>query len=90
MEFVSEGKDVIPYELNINMDSFFQTSENEFWEKAEFFSGLKQAAVYDNEYKNSKFLYQTLKMRNVGDMNDLYNTEDFILLCKIIENLFKQ
>ena len=54
MEIVTEGKGVIPYELIINMDSFFQTPENEFWEKNQnFFSKLKQAAVNDNYYENS-------------------------------------
>ena len=29
-------------------------------------------------------------MRNLGDMNDLYNMQDVILLCEIIENRFKK
>ena len=28
-------------------------------------------------------------MRNLGDMNDLYNAQDVILLCEIIENRFQ-
>ena len=28
-------------------------------------------------------------MRNLGDMNDLYNAQDVILLCEIIENKFQ-
>ena len=28
-------------------------------------------------------------MRNLGDMNDLYNAQDVILLCEIIENKFR-
>ena len=28
-------------------------------------------------------------MRNLGDMNDLYNVQDVILLCEIIENRFQ-
>ena len=28
-------------------------------------------------------------MRNLGDLNDLYNAQDVILLCKIIENCFQ-
>ena len=27
-------------------------------------------------------------MRHLGDMNDLYNVQDVILLCKICENRF--
>ena len=29
-------------------------------------------------------------MRNLVDMNDLYNAQDVILLCKIIENRFQE
>ena len=28
-------------------------------------------------------------MRNLGDMNDLYNTQDVILLCEVIETRFQ-
>ena len=28
-------------------------------------------------------------MINVGDMNDLYNAQNIILLCEIIENRFQ-
>ena len=28
-------------------------------------------------------------MRNLSDMNDLYNAQDVILLCEIIENSFQ-
>ena len=33
LEIVSEGKGIIPYELIINLDSFFQTPDNEFCRK---------------------------------------------------------
>ena len=60
-----------------------------FGKKTEFFSELKQSAVNDDDYENSKYLYQTLKMRNLGDLNDLYNTQDVILLTEIIESRFE-
>ena len=56
--------------------------------KKQFSSKLKQSAVNDQDYEHSKFLYQTLKMRNLGDLNDLYNTQDEILLAEIIEIRF--
>ena len=71
------------------MESFFIKPENEFWEKTEFFSELKQSAVNDDDYENSKYLYQTLKMRNLGDLHDFYNTQDVILLTEIIESRFE-
>ena len=60
-----------------------------FFEKSEFYSNLKQKSVADEEYESSLYLYKTLKMRNLGDMNDLYDTQDVILLCKVIENRFQ-
>ena len=57
----SDGKGIMPYEIIVDMESFFVRSENDFWEKSEFFSELKQSAVNDEEYENSKYLYQTLK-----------------------------
>ena len=69
------------------MESFFIKPDSEFWgEKTEFFNELKQSAVNNEDYENSKYLYQTLKMRNLGDLNDLCNTQDTILLTEIIEN----
>ena len=70
------------------MESFFIKPDGEFREKSEFFSELKQKAVNDESYENSKYLYQTLKMGNLGDLNDLYNAQDLILLTKIIESRF--
>ena len=49
-------------------------------------SELKQSAVNDDDYENSKYLYQTFKMRNLGDLNHLYNTQDIILLTEIIQS----
>ena len=60
-----------------------------FGKKTKFFSEFKESAVNDEDYKNSKYLYQTLKMRNLRDLNDLYNTQDVILLTEIIESQFQ-
>ena len=71
------------------MESFFIKPDNEFWEKREFFSEIKLSAVDDESYENSKYLYRLLKMRNLSDLNDLYNTQDVILLTEIIESQFQ-
>ena len=86
---MSEGKGVIPYEMIIDMQSFFITPEKDFWEKTDFYSDLKQSAVNDEDYENSKYLYHTLKMRHLSDLNDLYIVQDVILLSEIIENPFE-
>ena len=65
------------------------TPEKEFCGKTEFFSELKQSAVNDNDCENSKYSYHNLKMRNLGDLNDLYNAQNVILLWEIIESRFQ-
>ena len=89
LDIISTGKGIIPYELIVNMEYFFITSDQDFSEKTEFFSELKLSAVNDEDYEQSKYLYQTLKMRNLGDLNDLYNAQDVILLTEIIESRFQ-
>ena len=73
----------------IDMQSFFTTPEKDFWEETEFYSDWKQSAVNNDDYENSKYLYHSLKMRHLGNLNDLYNVQDVILLSQIIENRFE-
>ena len=81
---------MIPYEKIVSEDSLDLTPENSmFFEKRELYSELKQNFVSDEEYENSFYLYKTLKMRNLSDMNGLHNAQDVILLCEIIENCFQ-
>ena len=89
LELISEGKGIIPYEIIVDMESFFVKPENDFCEKTDFFSELKQRVVNDENYENSKYLYQTFKMRNFGVLNDLHNTQGVILLTEIIESRFQ-
>ena len=60
-----------------------------FFSKAEFFSTLKGKMVDDESYENSKKLYILLKMRNLSDLNDLYNAQDVIILLEMMENRFQ-
>ena len=88
-KFLNQYYYIIPYEIIVDMESIFIKPDSEFWAKSEFFSELKQSAVNDQDYEHSKFLYQTFKMRNLGDLNDLCNTQDVILLTEIIESRFQ-
>ena len=71
-----QGKGVIPCAIIVDMESFFIKPNKDFWEKTEFLSELKLSAVNNEDYENAKYLYKTLKMRTLGDLNDLYNTQD--------------
>ena len=90
VNIISKGKGAIPYEKIIDINSLDIKPENDFFEYSEYFSSLNNKNIEMNIYQDMKFLYQTLKMRNLGDMNDLYNMQDVILLCEIIENRFQK
>ena len=90
LDLIAEGKGVMPYEKIITFDSLLQKPEKDFYEYTEFYSSLQESNVSVTEYENVKYLLKTLKMRNLGDLNDLYNMQDTILLCEIIKNRFQQ
>ena len=90
LDIISERKSIIPYEKIVNMNSLFCTPENgTFFEKTGLFSNLKQKAVSDEDYTTSFYLYRTLKMHHLGEMNDLHNVQDVILLSQICKNRFQ-
>ena len=90
LDLIAEGKGVMPYEKVLDAKSLLSKPEQDFYDHTEFYSSLKQSNVSVVEYENAVFLYQMLRMRNLGDLNDLYNAQDVILLCEIIENRFQQ
>ena len=89
LDIVGRGKGVIPYEKIVDINSLDLKPEFEFFEQTDFFSELINSAVSDESYENSNYLFRTLKMRNISDMNDLYNFQDVALLCEIVENRFQ-
>ena len=91
LNMIAEGKGVMPYEKITDIHSLSEiVPEDDFFKHTEFYSSLKQSNISLEEYENVKFLYKKLQMRNLGDMNDLYNVQDVIILCEIIENRFEQ
>ena len=67
------------------MNSFDMKLEDQtFFEMSEFYSDLKQKSVSKDNSDNSEYLNLTPKMRNLSDMNNLYNAQDIILLCEVL------
>ena len=89
IEIIVSGKGVIPYEKIERIDSLLIKPDGIFFSKDEFFSTLKGKNVDDECYENAKNLFILLKMRNLSDVNDLYNAEDVIILLEIVENRFQ-
>ena len=90
LDIIISGKGVIPYEKINSVDSLNIKPKNGIlFLRDEFYSTLKEKVVGDEEYNNSKALYTLLKMRDLSDLNDLFNPQDVILLLEIMENRFQ-
>ena len=50
----------------------------DFFSKDQFYSTLRKSCKC-KEYGNSKKLYELLKMRDLSDLNNLYNAQDTIM-----------
>ena len=91
IDIIVSGKGIIPYEKVETINSLSSKPENGvFYTKDEFFSSLKGESVDEIFYQNAKSLFSMLKMRDLSDLNDLYNEQDIIILLEIIENRFEK
>ena len=91
IDIVVSGKGIIPYEKIETIESLSRKPEDGvFFTRDEFYSSLKAESVDEISYQNAKTLFLTLKMRDLSDLNDLYNAQDVIILLEIIENRFQQ
>ena len=91
IDIIVSGEGIIPYEKVESIKSLSAKPEDGvFFTRDEFFSSLKGQSVDEISYQNSKTLYLILKMRNLSDLNDLYNAQDVIILLQIIENRFQK
>ena len=90
LDIISKRKGALPYEKIVDINSLEIIPEKNFFEYTEFFSKLNGHNIPIEIYEDMKYLYTIWKMRNLGDMNDLYNMQDVILLCEIIENRFEK
>ena len=91
IKIIVSGKGVIPYEKIDSINVCKNDPKMEFFFfSEEFFSTLKGQSANKADYNNSKKLFILLKMRNLSDLNDLYNVQDVILLMVIIENRFQE
>ena len=50
-----------------------------------FYSSLKDDIMTLEEYENVKKFYLTMKLKNLGELNQIYNFQDTINLCEIFE-----
>ena len=86
LKYMSSGKGVIPYEMTDSFDSLNIVPKDEYFFMEDFYSSLKHSVITEEEHSSVKKLYSLLKMENLGDLNNLHNFQDTIILCEIIES----
>ena len=59
--------------------------EGNFFLLPHFYSSLKDTIMTREEYDNVKKFYQTLKLKDLGELNKIYNFQDTVILCEIFE-----
>ena len=50
-----------------------------------FYSSLKDDIMTLEEYENVKRFYLTMKLKNLGELNKIYNFQETVILCEIFE-----
>ena len=78
-------KGVYPYDF---MNSFGKFNEK-LPPKEDFYSILNDEHITDDDYKHSQAVWETFKLKTMGDYHDLYLQSDVLLLADVFENFRK-
>ena len=68
------------------MDSWERFDEKSLPDKEAFYSSLNMKDITDASHRYSKKVFKELKLKNIGDYNDLYVQSDTLLLADVFEN----
>ena len=78
-------KGIYPYDY---MDSFNKFN-SELPSKEDFYSILTDEHISDKDYDHAKNIWNTFKLKNMGEYHDLYLKSDVLLLADVFENFRK-
>lgn len=86
LNYISLGKGTFPYEMIPRYDSLdISPEEGKFFLPHHFYFSLKDSIWTKEEYDNVKKFYQTLKLKDLGELNKIYNFQGTVNLCEIFE-----
>ena len=85
LDYLSSGKRMIPYQMITDFDSLKKVPKEDFFQKKDFYSELKEKDISDEEHENVKNLFKLLRLKTLGDMNRIYNFQNTLTLCEIFE-----
>ena len=76
-------KGIYPYEYMNNFDRFNETNLPDI--KC-FHPSLNDETVTEEQYKHAKKVWETFKIKNMGEQHDFYLKTDVMLLSDVFEN----
>ena len=76
-------KGVYPYE---HMDSWKRFKEELLPDKESFYSRLNKEHIIDEDYAHAQKVWDTFKIKNLGEYHDLYVQSNTALLADVFEN----
>ena len=79
-------KGTYPYDY---MDSFQKFNDTQLPIKKDFFSILYNEHISHEQYNHAQTVWNTFKLKTMGDFHDLYLKSDTLLLADIFENFRK-
>ena len=79
-------KGIYPYDY---MDSFEKFNKTELPTKEEFYSILNNEHISHEDYCHAENMWNTFKLKTMGEYHDLYLKSDILLLADVFENFRK-
>ena len=87
LDYLCSGKGVIPYQMIADFDYLSIAPEDcDFFKQDLFYSSLKDSQISTEDHKNVKKFYTLLNLKNLRELNRIYNFQDTIILCEIFEH----
>ena len=87
LDYLAKGKGTIPYQKITQLNSLLSRPPpgQEFFNKDDFHSTLREKAVDEQDYEGVKNFFKLLGLKTLGDLNKYYNIQDTFILCVIFE-----
>ena len=87
LDYLAKGKGTLPYQKITQLSSLQWRPPfgEEFFNKDDFYSTLRERAVDEQEYEDVKKFFRLLNLKTLGDLNKYYNIQDTLILCVVFE-----